>query len=94
MATLRLYDNGIPPFGAEVYNSRQQQLGIVGDNGSVYLIGINPGERLQVNWDGKTQCEAVLPDPLPDDLFNSLLLPCVGNASPQPDTLSSRNPTH
>ncbi|WP_218202226.1 outer membrane usher protein [Salmonella enterica] len=94
MATLRLRDNGIPPFGAEVYNSRQQQLGIVGDNGSVYLIGINPGERLQVNWDGKTQCEAVLPDPLPDDLFNSLLLPCVGNASPQPDTLSSRNPTH
>ncbi|EAA7841155.1 outer membrane usher protein [Salmonella enterica] len=94
MATFRLHDNGIPPFGAEVYNSRQQQLGIVGDNGSVYLIGINPGERLQVNWDGKTQCEAVLPDPLPDDLFNSLLLPCVGNAPPQPDTLSSRNPTH
>ncbi|MDT9120720.1 FimD/PapC C-terminal domain-containing protein, partial [Escherichia coli] len=76
MASIRLRDGGTPPFGAEVYNSRQQQLGIVGEDGSVYLIGINPGERLQVTWEGKTQCEAALPDPLPGDLFSGLLLPC------------------
>ncbi|WP_337221066.1 fimbria/pilus outer membrane usher protein, partial [Vibrio parahaemolyticus] len=55
MASIRLRDGGTPPLGAEVYNSRQQQLGIVGEDGSVYLIGINPGERLQVTWEGKTQ---------------------------------------
>lgn len=89
MASIRLRNGGTPPFGAEVYNSQQQQLGIVGDDGSVWLIGVNPGERLQVNWDGKTQCEAVLPDPLPGDLFSGLLLPCEGDAparesTPQP----------
>lgn len=81
MGSIRLRDGGTPPFGAEVYNSRQQQLGIVGEDGSVYLIGINPGERLQVTWEGKTQCEAALPDPLPGDLFSGLLLPCIGDAS-------------
>ncbi|MCF3881901.1 FimD/PapC C-terminal domain-containing protein, partial [Salmonella enterica] len=66
-ASIRLRAGGTPPSGAEVYNRRQQQLGIVGEDGSVYLIGINPGERLQVTWAGYTQCEAALPDPLPGD---------------------------
>ncbi len=35
MASIRR-DGGTPPFGAEVYNSRQQQLGIAGEDGSVY----------------------------------------------------------
>ncbi|WP_303048883.1 FimD/PapC C-terminal domain-containing protein, partial [Salmonella enterica] len=76
----------------EVYNSRQQQLGIVGEDGSVYLIGINPGERLQVTWEGKTQCEAALPDPLPGDLFSGLLLPCIGDASPPEATQPAEKP--
>ncbi|WP_348260057.1 FimD/PapC C-terminal domain-containing protein, partial [Salmonella enterica] len=53
MASIRLGDGGTPPFGAEVYNSRQQQLGIVGEGASVYLFGINPGERLQLRWEGR-----------------------------------------
>ncbi|ECO0925835.1 fimbria/pilus outer membrane usher protein, partial [Salmonella enterica subsp. enterica serovar Infantis] len=92
MASIRLRDGGTPPFGAEVYNSRQQQLGIVGEDGSVYLIGINPGERLQVTWEGKTQCEAALPDPLPGDLFSGLLLPCIGDASSPEATQPEEKP--
>ncbi|MGS9064508.1 FimD/PapC C-terminal domain-containing protein, partial [Salmonella enterica subsp. enterica serovar Infantis] len=38
MASFRLRDGGTPTFGAEDYNSRQQQLGIVGEEVSVYLI--------------------------------------------------------
>ncbi|HAE9771187.1 TPA_asm: fimbrial biogenesis outer membrane usher protein [Salmonella enterica subsp. enterica serovar Heidelberg] len=92
MGSIRLRDGGTPPFGAEVYNSRQQQLGIVGEGGSVYLIGINPGERLQVTWEGKTQCEAALPDPLPGDLFSGLLLPCIGDASSPEATQPEEKP--
>lgn len=89
MASIRLRNGGTPPFGAEIYNSQQQQLGIVGDDGSVWLIGINPGERLQVSWDGKAQCEIVLPDPLPKELFSGLLLPCTGKTTPS-EAQSSR----
>lgn len=83
MASIRLSNGEIPPFGAEIYNAHRQQLGIVNDDGSVYLIGINPGEHLQVNWDGENQCEIVLPEPLPNELFNGLLLPCEGNTPRQ-----------
>ncbi|WP_320720698.1 outer membrane usher protein [Enterobacter sp. 296B2] len=76
VATLRLSDGKYPPFGAEVMNMNQQQVGLVDDNGSVYLAGVNPGESMQVNWNGSQHCLITLPDPLPKDLFNNLLLPC------------------
>ncbi|WP_411899840.1 FimD/PapC C-terminal domain-containing protein, partial [Salmonella enterica] len=85
MASIRLSEGGTPPFGAEVYNSRQKQLGIVGEDGSVYLNGINPGERLQVKWEGKTQRKAKLPVPLPGALFSGLFLPSLRRpSSPEP----------
>ncbi len=39
MAVLRLRDGSYPPFGAEVKNDEQQQVGIVDDEGNVYLAG-------------------------------------------------------
>lgn len=83
MAVIRMSNGDTPPFGAEVRNERQQQVGIVDGDGSVYLIGVNAGERMSVSWDGQQQCEVELPKPLPKDLYSSLLLPCHG-AEPLP----------
>lgn len=80
MASIRLRDGGTP-LRCGSLQQPPATVRIVGEGGSVYLIGINPGERLQVTWEGKTQCEAALPDPLPGDLFSGLLLPCIGDAS-------------
>ncbi|MFI8416760.1 outer membrane usher protein [Serratia sp. NPDC078593] len=77
MAVIRLADGSTPPFGATVTNSRQQETGIVNDAGNVYLSGINPGESMQVQWNGEQQCAFTLPDPLPENSFNNLLLPCL-----------------
>lgn len=78
MTIIRLADNSYPPFGATVLNPRKQPVGIVNDGGSAYLSGLNPGEKLSVNWDNKTQCELILPASLSEqqDLMASLLLPC------------------
>lgn len=81
MAIVRLSDGKSPPFGAIIENSHGYQTGIVNEDGSVWLTGINAGEKMNVKWDGKEQCNIVLPRPLPS-LTNALLLPCetvVGN---------------
>lgn len=79
MAILRLSDNTHPPFGATVFNAENQQVGIVGDNGSVYLTGIIPNGKLKVHWDSKTQCQIVLPQTLSQSngLIVDWLLPCT-----------------
>ncbi|ETJ45520.1 Outer membrane usher protein papC, partial [human gut metagenome] len=46
MAVLRLQDGSHPPFGAEVKNDNQQQVGLVDDEGNVYLAGVKPGEHV------------------------------------------------
>lgn len=73
-AVLRTADNGHPPFGAAVLNARGRESGMVGDDGLVWLSGVNPGETLSVSWDGKVQCRS----DIPADLHTSqqLLLPC------------------
>lgn len=76
MAVIRMSNGEYPPFGAEVKNERQQQVGIVDSDGSVYLIGVNAGEQMQVVWDEQSQCEITLPTPLPANLYSGLLLPC------------------
>ncbi|MEX6315096.1 FimD/PapC C-terminal domain-containing protein [Providencia manganoxydans] len=78
MALLRLSDNSFPPFGAQVFNIKGQQVGMVGDDGSTYLTGLNPNDKLQVHWDDKAQCEITLPKILPksDTLLTNWLLPC------------------
>jgi outer membrane usher protein FimD/PapC len=76
MATVRLADGSAPPFGATVQNAKQQETGIITDDGSVYLSGINAGEQMTVHWNGEQQCSIALPQTLPQDLHSQLLLPC------------------
>lgn len=76
MAVIRLADGSAPPFGALVYNSRRQQTGLVNDDGSVYLSGIQPDTEMTVNWDGKAQCRILLPKIRTDIALSNLLLPC------------------
>lgn len=40
MAVLRLQDGSYPPFGAEVKNDSAQNVGLVDDDGNVYLAGV------------------------------------------------------
>lgn len=77
MAVIKLAEGGEPPFGAAVMNSRNQETGLVNDNGSVYLSGIKAGEVMTVSWNGSAQCEVRMPAPLPAEMMmNTLLLPC------------------
>jgi len=88
MAFIKLADGSEPPFGATVLNMRKQETGLVNDGGSVYLSGINAGDRMTVHWSGVAQCEVWMPTPLPADmLMNTLLLPChpVRAGTPEPD---------
>lgn len=73
-AVLRLADNGHPPFGASVTNAKGRELGMVADSGLAWLSGVNPGETLNVGWDGRTQCVVDIPAKL--DPAQQLLLPC------------------
>lgn len=76
MVRLALADSTYPPFGASIQNAKHHEVGIVNDNGSVYLSGINPNEILDVNWNGQTQCRIQIPQDIEMAEFNSLLLPC------------------
>ncbi|MDW5500709.1 outer membrane usher protein [Pseudomonas lundensis] len=76
MAVVRLADGSTPPFGATVLNARQQDTGIISDDGSVYLSGIQHGDTMTVHWDGAARCEITLPDQLPALGESALLLPC------------------
>lgn len=78
MAIIKLADGSIPPFGAMVQNTNGQDTGIVNDEGSVYLSGINANEIMFVLWNGEKQCQIQLPAVLkPEHLMNQLLLPCT-----------------
>lgn len=80
MAVLRLSNGEFPPFGATVQNIKRQEVGIVNDEGSIYLSGIQANEKMRVLWGGKTQCEITLPPILPTDVLQGLLLPCHATA--------------
>lgn len=76
MAVIRLADGSIPPFGATVLNMKKQNVGIVSDDGSVYLSGINAGETMTVHWSGRAQCALDLPEELSNSSQTDFLLPC------------------
>ncbi|HBU6717733.1 TPA: outer membrane usher protein [Serratia marcescens] len=76
MAVIRLADGSTPPFGATVQNHKKQDVGIVNDDGNVYLSGINPNEEMTVRWDGRAQCALTLPAQIPPGDVAKLLLPC------------------
>lgn len=76
IAVVRLADGTVPPFGATVRNGKRQEVGIINDNGEVYLSGINAGETMSVNWGGEKQCGFTLPQTLSPSQLTNLLLPC------------------
>lgn len=76
MAFIRKADGSFPPFGASVVNDKNQETGVVNDEGSVWLSGISPNGKMSVKWDGKTRCVVQMPPVLPQVLDN-LLLTCA-----------------
>jgi outer membrane usher protein FimD/PapC len=76
MVTVRLSDGTYPPFGALVENANHQEVGIINDDGNLYLSGIKAGEHMTVKWGDSAQCELILPPSVPQDLSSGLLLPC------------------
>ncbi|CAI1010389.1 outer membrane usher protein [Serratia fonticola] len=76
MAVVRLADGSSPPFGATVQNGKNRDVGILNDDGSVYLSGIQPGAKMTANWNGIAQCEITLPMHIPQNGTQNLLLPC------------------
>lgn len=75
-AILSLGNDKTPPFGASVRNANNLELGIVGEDGVTWLVGVSPDEDLSVYWGGQAQCKLSLPENL--DTSNSmLLLPCT-----------------
>lgn len=77
MVVIRMNNHRAPPFGASVQNSRGQETGIVGEDGSTYLSGMKPGETMSLHWDGSARCHFTLPDPVvsPDRQLELLCLP-------------------
>lgn len=66
---------GVPPLGASVrMDERNEDVGIVGEGGHVWLSGVKSGQHLQVSW-GQQRCLIILPD-IPDSGSLHLLLPC------------------
>lgn len=84
-AILSLSNGKKPPFGASVRNADNRELGIVGEDGVTWLVGLSPTETLFVYWRGEKQCELQLPEKIAS-LSNMLLLPCtsviVANSKP------------
>ncbi|WP_342622209.1 outer membrane usher protein [Pseudomonas alkylphenolica] len=62
MVIIRMAHRGVPPFGATAQNSRGQETGIVGEEGSTYLSGMKPGETMSLHWGGSSRCRFTLPD--------------------------------
>lgn len=62
-----------PPFGSSVRNGKNREVGIISDNGMAWISGINPGDKLEVSWNGKIQCTSVIPAQITTD---TLFLPC------------------
>ncbi|MEY0074951.1 fimbria/pilus outer membrane usher protein, partial [Providencia manganoxydans] len=87
-AILSLNNGKNPPFGASVRNTDNRELGIVGEDGVTWLVGISPQETLSVYWAGEKQCELRIPDNI-TSLSSMLLLPC----SPVSPALSTVNAT-
>lgn len=62
---LKMSDGDYIPFAYEVYNDKNQLLGMVGDGGMTYLVGLHANDRLSVVVDNNKYCEILLPSQLP-----------------------------
>lgn len=77
MAVVRYADGSFPPFGATIQNAKRQPVGIIGDDGSVYLSGMKPQEQMTVFSGSDAICRLTLPSPLRINVLQPLLLTCI-----------------
>ncbi|HBO24302.1 MAG TPA: fimbrial assembly protein [Providencia sp.] len=61
-ARLKLADDSYPPFGASVRNKNNIELGIVGEQGITWIVGVTPQEILNIYWGNKQRCSAEVPN--------------------------------
>lgn len=73
---VRLANGSFPPFGAEVFDLKGRVAGLINDDGSVYLSGIQPAGRMRVRWAGTEQCQITFPMPLVPERLQDMLMPC------------------
>ncbi len=73
VAILGMRNGSHPPFVATIFNEKKREVGMVSDGGLAWITGVNPDEKLSLQWNGKTQCTARLPHILP---ASQLILPC------------------
>ncbi|WP_273846448.1 fimbria/pilus outer membrane usher protein [Providencia rettgeri] len=76
LGTIHLANNSYPPFGASVKNENNVEVGIVSDNGFIYLAGINPSDILEVTWGNNSSCHIQLPEKIESGMEHTMLLPC------------------
>lgn len=94
MAVIKLANGRTPPFGAMVRNEHQQEMGVIGDEGQVYLSGMHAGSSISVLW-GDKQCAVTLPNPLPTDLFTQpLSLTCTVTDEAEPNAETNHQATY
>ena len=61
LLTISFPDGKTPPFGALVYDSDGEKvLGMIAEQGEVYLAGIQLNQKLIVKWNGSQSCRIVL----------------------------------
>lgn len=77
MVIIQLSDGSTAPFGATVKNPKGQKVGLVSDDGSVYLSGIQPGGEMSVYWNGQAQCALQMPAQISEGDMAELVLPCT-----------------
>ncbi len=77
MVVIQLGDGSSAPFGATVKNHKEQEVGIVSDDGNAYLSGINPGEQMSVHWNGQARCALQMPAQIAEGSMAELVLPCT-----------------
>ncbi|EJD6370839.1 fimbria/pilus outer membrane usher protein [Providencia rettgeri] len=76
LGTISLENNSYPPFGSSVINEKNIEVGIVSDNGFVYLAGINQSDILKVKWGDKSSCHIQIPEKIEIGMEKIILLPC------------------
>ncbi|EPN9363271.1 FimD/PapC C-terminal domain-containing protein [Cronobacter muytjensii] len=72
--TLLRADGRPVPFGASVANGEQSDASIVGDNGQVYLTGLQPGALLTASWGNAANQHCSAHYPLPEKSQGSAII--------------------
>lgn len=76
LGVITLQDGTFPPFGATVKNVKNRNMGILTDDGLIYLTGIQKENSFDVYWDDKKQCSFSIPEITANQVSKKSLL-CI-----------------